>query len=240
VLAERLRPRGQSEHAYEYLRDAITRGRYTPNQRLVEADLVETLGVSRVTVRGALLRLEQDGLVEIRPNRGARVRSFTPQEALRVLQVREVVEGLAAALAAERMRPDSLAELGAILRKMESAIRDGDLLLYSTLNGQFHRLILDVANHEVVEQVLGTLRHPLIRYQFRTVLVPGRAEQSLGEHRRILQALERGDARSAERAAREHVAHVRTALERSAASGIAVDGPDSMLETDLAAHDLSR
>jgi DNA-binding GntR family transcriptional regulator len=162
-LDDRSRARGQSEHAYQYLRDAITRGRYLPNQRLVEADLTEILGVSRVTVRGALVRLEQEGLVEIRPNRGARVRSFTVEEAIRVLQVREVVEGLAAALAAEKIRPAQLAELGAIVTKMASAIRDGDPLLYSALNGQFHRVIVEAADHDVVEQVLATLRHPLIR-----------------------------------------------------------------------------
>jgi DNA-binding GntR family transcriptional regulator len=80
-------------------------GVYTPRQRLVETDIAPALGVSRATLRAVLIRLQHEGLIEIQPNRGAQVRAFSVEEAARILQVREVLEGLAAALAAEQATP---------------------------------------------------------------------------------------------------------------------------------------
>src|SRR5947207_992484 len=91
--------RGQLEYAYQRLKDAIANGIYMPNQRLIEAEVTQALGVSRTTLRAALIRLHQEGLVEIEVNRGARVRAFGLDEAVEILMVREVLEGLAAVLA---------------------------------------------------------------------------------------------------------------------------------------------
>src|SRR3954465_15820796 len=94
--------RGQLEYAYQRLKDAIATGVYMPNQRLIEAEVTQALGVSRTTLRAALIRLHQEGLVVIEVNRGARVRAFGLDEAIQVLSVREVLEGLAATLAIEK------------------------------------------------------------------------------------------------------------------------------------------
>src|ERR1043166_1453160 len=94
--------RGQLGYACQRLKDAIMNGVYMPNQRLIEAEVTQALGVSRTTLRAALIRLHEEGLVEIEVNRGARVRAFGLDEAVQILMVREVLEGLAAVLAIEK------------------------------------------------------------------------------------------------------------------------------------------
>ena len=200
------------EAAYQRLKSDIVGGTYSPNQRLVELDLTKALGVSRPTVRAVLVRLQQDGLIELEAKRGARVRAFSLAEAIEVLKVREVLEGLGAALAAETASAEQLDELGRIVEEMGRAVSSNDPLRYSPLNGRFHALIQSAAGNPTLGRALTSLHFPLIRYRFRLVLVPGRKEQSLEEHRLIYECLKRRDAAAAERAARAHVSQVRAVL----------------------------
>ncbi len=200
---------------YQRLKRDILEGVYTPRQRLIETELVQVLGVSRATLRAALIRLHHEGFVEIQPNRGAQVRSFSVEEATRILQVREVLEGLAAAIAAERMTPARLAELREIVTDMEQRLAADDLLGHLPLVGRFHQRIIEAAGNEFIDQFLGMLRAPLVRHQFRVILAPGRKEESLAEHREILTYLERCDATGAERAMRQHIAQLRRSLQQA-------------------------
>lgn len=205
---------GQFESAYQRLKQDIVEGVYAPRQHLVETEAARELGVSRATVRAVLLRLQQDGLVEIQPNRGARVRSFSPDEATKIFQVREVLEGLAASLAAQRAGEEQLAALRTIVEQMESALADGDLLALRALDGRFHRLVQEAAGNPFIEQILGAFHYPLLRYQLTTILMPGWREDELAEHRAILAHLESRDSAGAEQATRRHVAHIRTVLQQ--------------------------
>jgi DNA-binding GntR family transcriptional regulator len=207
--------RGQLEYACQHLRDAIANGVYMPHQRLIEAEVTQALGVSRATLRAALIRLQQEGLVEIEVNRGARVRAFSLEDAVAVLLVREVLEGLAAVLAADRATPDDFRALRGVVAEMKEALAVDDVRRYGALNGRFHKIILDAAGNEIVQRFLGSLQYPLIRYQFGSILVPGRKDASLAEHQEILAALESRDKETLERVARRHVALVREAVQRS-------------------------
>jgi DNA-binding GntR family transcriptional regulator len=153
--------------------------------------------------------------VEIQPNRGAQVRAFSVEEATRILQVREVLEGLAAALAAEKATAAQLAELHDIVAEMEQTLAADDLLGHLPLVGRFHQQIIEVAGNEFIDQFLNMLRAPLIRHQFRVILVPGRKDESLAEHREILTYLARRDATAAERAMRRHIAALRNSLQQA-------------------------
>ncbi len=203
------------EAAYQRLKRDIMEGVYTPRQHLVETDIAPALGVSRATLRAVLIRLQHEGLIETQPNRGAQVRAFSVEEAAKILQVREVLEGLAAALAAEKATPAQLAELRTIVTEMEKTLADGDLLGHLPLAGRFHRVIVEAAAHEVIEQFLNTLHAPLIRHQFRIILVPGRKDDSLAEHRDILTYLEQHDVAGAEQAMRRHMAQLRRSLQQA-------------------------
>jgi DNA-binding GntR family transcriptional regulator len=204
------------DRAYQALKQGIIQGTYQPNQRLTEMELSQVLGVSRPTARQALVRLEQEGLVVIQPNRGASVRSLTVPEALRTLRIREVLDGLAAALAAESATDEELAELQRIVEEMEEQVKANELLAYSRLNGQLHTAILRAARDETLYRMLASLNHALVRYQYRTILVPGRQDQSLREHQEIVRALVARDSAAAEQAMRVHVSHVRHTLSQAA------------------------
>lgn len=202
------------EATYQRLKHDIMEGIYTPRQRLIETDITQVLGVSRATLRAALIRLHHEGFVEIQPNRGAQVRAFSVEEATRILQVREVLEGLAVAIAAEQATPAQLAELRDIVVEMEHTLATDDLLGHLPLVGRFHQRIIEAAGNEFISQFLDMLRAPLIRHQFRVILVPGRKDESLTEHREIMTYLERRDAAGAEQAMRRHIAQLRRSLQQ--------------------------
>ena len=204
------------DRAYQALKQGIIDGTYQPNQRLTEMELSQVLGVSRPTARQALIRLEQEGLVVIQPNRGASVRSLSVPEALRTLRIREVLDGLAASLAAESATEDELAEMSAIIAAMEKHVAANEMLEYSRLNGRLHTTILRAARDESLYRMLASLNHALVRYQYRTILVPGRLDESLGEHKEIVLAVTSRDPVAAEQAVRKHVARVRETLSQSA------------------------
>jgi DNA-binding GntR family transcriptional regulator len=202
------------EYAYQRLKAGILDGTYAPKERLIEGELSKALGISRNTLRAVLVRLEQEGLVQIEANRGARVRSFTVEEAIQILLVREVLEGLAASLAAQKASRAQVQHLQGIVEEMRRALAEGDALRYTSLNDQFHRAILEAAGHDLIRRLVPGLNFALIRYQFRTVLVPGRSDVSLAEHRQILTCIERGNAEGAEQATRHHVSQVRKTLQQ--------------------------
>lgn len=187
------------------LRDAIADGEFSPNQRLVEADLSERFGASRGSVRAALLELTAEGLVERVQNRGARVRAVSLAEAIEITEVRMALEGLCAAKAATRLTDDDRDRLRGVGTAMQEAVRSGDLLGYSELNRQLHALIRTLGGQSTAQAILERLRGQNVRHQFRLALHPGRAAVSLPQHREIIEALCAGDAEAAEAAVRRHL-----------------------------------
>jgi DNA-binding GntR family transcriptional regulator len=204
--------RNGSQHAYEQLRAAIIGGQLQPSERLVEADLIRLLAASRSSVRTALVRLAQEGLVEHEHNRGAKVRLIDEHEAAEILESRMVLEGLAARYAAQNATKEDVAELRSILKEMRALLNIGDLLAASDLNASLHARLLALAGHRTVSRLVATLSSQLVRFQYRTILSPGRAEQSHAEHRAIVDAVAKGDPDAAERAVRTHLANVVDAL----------------------------
>jgi DNA-binding GntR family transcriptional regulator len=197
------------------LRDAIVSGRLQPKERLVEADLTEALGVGRSAVRTALARLEQEGLVEHERNRGAWVRLVDEHEAVEILEARAVLEGLAARQAAGKASARDIAALQRILGRMRRLLDTGDLLGASDENAALHRRLLEIAGHDTATRLISTLKSQLVRFQYRTILLPGRSERSLGEHAAIVEAVAARDPDAAEAAMRTHLSHVAEALRSS-------------------------
>jgi DNA-binding GntR family transcriptional regulator len=201
---------------YERLREAIVTGRLQPNQRLVELDLTESFGASRSSVRTALVRLAHDGLVVHERNRGARVRMVDVDEAVEIVEARRVLEGLAAAAAATHATKSDVTALRRVLREMRSLLDAGDLLAVSDQNGELHRRILAASGHRTAIRLIEGLNSQIVRFQFRTILVPGRSERSFEEHSAIVDAIAGHDPEAAESAMRAHLAHVADALRQQA------------------------
>ena len=216
-LTGRQGPTDGSLAAYRTLRDAIVDGRFHPNERLVEADLAKLLGAGRTTVRAALVRLEQEGLVEREPNRGARVRRVSDREALEIEEVRVSLEQLMARHAAVNLTPEGLADLREMLNEMTAHVESGDPVGYSELNARFHSRIWALADLGVAERMLVNLKSQSIRFQYRTILQPGRPERSLREHARIVETLATRDPDASEAAMRDHLSQVVATLKSAIA-----------------------
>ena len=201
-------PRESSVEVYRQLRDAIVSGRFQPNERLVEADLARMFEAGRTTIRAALVRLDQEGLVTREPHRGARVRLVSDKEALEIEEVRVALEQLVARHAAEHITAADLQELRTMLLEMRRRVEQGDPLAYSELNAQFHQRIWVISGHQTAGKLLSTLKSQSIRFQYRTILRPGRTERSLQEHEAIVEALAAHDPNAAEGAMRRHLSQV--------------------------------
>jgi DNA-binding GntR family transcriptional regulator len=204
--------------AYGALHSAIVAGELSPGERLIEEELAEQLGLSRGAVREAILRLGHDGLVVRERNRGARVRRFTVDEAIEILEARAALESLAAGYAALRRTDGEASELVSLVDEMESLQAAGELLAMSECNAVLHRRILEISGHAVARDICARLHSQMVRFQFRTVLAPGRPTKSLAEHRRIAAAIAAGDRPAAEQAMREHLISVSATLVDVAAS----------------------
>ena len=194
------------------LREAIVTGRIQPSERLIEVEVARELGVGRSAVRTALARLEHEGLVEHERHRGARVRLVGAQEAVEILETRAVLEGLAARHAAVNATAEDVRHLTAVLDEMRRRLDAGDLLGASDQNAVLHGRILEISRHTTAARLIATLKSQLVRFQYRTIMLPGRSEHSFGEHRAIIGAIAAGDSDAAEQAMRVHLSHVAEAL----------------------------
>jgi DNA-binding GntR family transcriptional regulator len=199
---------------FDALREAIVRGDIAPNTRLVESDVSSTFEMSRGAVRNALIRLEQEGLVVRERHRGARVRQVSDDEAVEILQARAVLEGLAARQTAERIDAAGIARVKACLARNRELLESGDLLGASEANAELHRALLELSGNGTARRLISTLNAQTVRYQYRTILVPGRPAMSMAEHAAIVEAVVEGRPDDAERAMREHLLSVAEAVRR--------------------------
>lgn len=206
------------------LRAAILRGEYAPLQRLIETELVERYGTSRFVLRNALTRLATEGLVELQPNRGARVRQISAEEAIEITELRRAVESLVAARAAERITDEEITELRDLGESMTDAVTNLDMLGYSELNAKLHGCVRRIARHRTATRLIEQLHGQMVRHQFRLAFVPGRPSVSLPEHLAIIDAVCSRDPDRAERAMRAHLDSVLKTLTIVASGQSGVDG----------------
>jgi DNA-binding GntR family transcriptional regulator len=205
--------------SYDALREAIVRGDIAPEARLVESEISTNFKMSRGAVRTALIRLEEEGLVVREPHRGARVRKVSDAEAVEILQVRAVLEGLAVRLTAERIDDAGATRLRALLERHRELLEGGDLLGASDANADLHAALLELSGHGTARRLIRALNSQTVRYQYRTILIPGRPAASVAEHTAIVEAVVAGRADEAEAAMRIHLFNVAQAVQRAVLPG---------------------
>lgn len=194
----------------ERLRALILTGEYGPEERLIEEQLAERLGVSRTPVRQALTLLEAEGLVELAPNRGATVRSFTVADVWDIYDLRAVLEGHAARRAAGRIQGDEVGRLRELAAQMEGLAgrfedHEQEIRALVALNQEFHGAVVEASRNKRLFRLINrTVEIPLMFKAFFWY-TPHERVISNHYHRQILHALEDGDADRAEIVMREHV-----------------------------------
>ena len=204
----------RSDEVYERLREEIVKGLIRPNERLVEVDLAERLGVSRTPVRESLKRLEAEGLIH-----GGRhhlvVREHAPDEIREIYEARAALEGYAARLAADRASASDLAKIAlwheADHKKLLRSPREHIV----NVNDRFHDAIIAAAHNRRLLDLIRRNREFYFNYRIANLYTDAESEASLEGHTAILRALERRDPVGAEAATRAHVMEaLRVTLEK--------------------------
>lgn len=190
---------------YATLREAILRGILPPGERLGEIQLAAFFDHSRTPVREAILRLEADRLAERSNRRGFVVGSISREEVLEVYSVREVLDGLAARLAAHTIRPAEMQNLRWLKAQAAQAAAQKDYRRMLDVHIQFHEDVARASGNGMLLQMMQQIHDRVRRFPTTTFSHPGRADEALEEHEALLAALERRDADEAERLARVHM-----------------------------------
>jgi len=193
-------PQGQS--AYDRLLDDIRLGALAPGARLREVELAARLGLSRTPIREAIRRLEADGLVEHLPRQGASLRRLSYAEVMELYEMRAVLEGTAARLAARAASDLELRELAEINAEMIASSDPADI---SRLNRQFHTALINAAKNRYLKRAIGAMARTLLILGPSTLHDPARSQAAAGEHAALLQALEARDGSAAETRMRAHI-----------------------------------
>jgi DNA-binding GntR family transcriptional regulator len=198
------------DKAYAAIKDAILSVRFEPGMPLVETELAEQLGISKTPIRDALQDLEREGFVTRILYKGTQVTDVCIKDIVEVFQLRTVLEGLAARLATPLFSAQELDQLGEHLTAAEAALADGNLLLCSEIGRKLHFAIIDKSEADNVRlaPIIRNLEDHVHRFRILSDRIIGRLEISVGEHRRVLDALYQRDALAAEQAMRDHLMSV--------------------------------
>ena len=198
--------------ATELIRRAIVDGRLEPGRRLKEEELARELGISRTPVREALLVLQTEGLIESAPNRGATVRAHEPSDLDDLYQLRALLEGFAARLAAARIRESEVGELRASCERFVALRAEDDVVKLVRENVRFHDVILAAARSKrLAQMVRSVIQLPLV-YRSYVWYSPEQKLISEHYHRQLTVALAASDAERAELVMKEHVLEARDFL----------------------------
>ncbi len=195
--------------AYQEVKRIILEGQVTPGEKLNEGELARALGISRTPVREAINRLEKEGLVEIFPQRGAFVIQLSKADIYELFLIREKLEGLAAYLTAERIDKNGLTKLEACIEGFEEPFDDRAISRYAREDFKFHQLIVLLSGGKRLINLISVLHDHIRIYRLTAHGSSGRMKESLLEHWKIIEALNKRDPEDAERRMGLHIQHVR-------------------------------
>ncbi|GIW34453.1 GntR family transcriptional regulator [Meiothermus sp.] len=207
-----------ADKAYAILRTQILKGALPPGHALSVPELSRQLGVSRSPVREAVLQLVADGLAQEEARKGAVVAHFGLEDALQILEAREVLEVASVRLGATRATAKDLALLRQVLQAQAKTIQEADLEGYQATDLQFHKLLGTLSHNPVLERMVG-----LLKEQSHLALEPAarslaQLERGYHEHQAVLAALEARKVPQAARALQKHFKRIRESLESWLAS----------------------
>ncbi len=195
-------PKTQSSSAaaVEQLRSQIFTGKLGAGTDHLESELAEALGMSRTPVREALLVLEGQGLVDVRPRKGVRIKPLSPADMTEIYDILTELESLAAANAARAGYSDTeLSRLSVTVDEMDRALRQNDLDAWAQADDAFHHELVRLGNNSRVQSIVGMLSDQVRRARLVTLHMRPLPTRSNEDHRKLLAAIRQGDAKTAHR-----------------------------------------
>ena len=206
-----------SDRLFIELREAIVEGKIVAGQKISEPELARTFGSSRGPLREAITRLESSGLVERKPNVGARVVTLNKEQLIEIFYVREALESSAARQAAENMTEEEIAALRVLLEQHGEQINSSSDHSYFQKEGDldFHyRIVQGSKNRYLIKLLCDDLYHLVRLYRYQFGMSSKRGPRAFGEHEYIVDAIERRDTEMAELLMRAHIRASRENVQR--------------------------
>jgi DNA-binding GntR family transcriptional regulator len=213
----RIKPRILRQEVLGALRAAILANTIPAGSRLLEAEVAQRMGVSRAPVREAIRHLEQEGLVEFFPHRGAVVVGLPESEIDAIYELRAIIEGRATADVAGNVTDDQLGKLEALVDEMRERLRARDIEAIAEIDLRFHGLIVEWSGLTLLRHIWSSLDGLVRLRSYQALDRPGKTARyfltnAAGSHVTLIDALRSGDPASAARAARDHVLEVPSML----------------------------
>jgi len=200
------------EVVYETIREAIRNGTLTPGERLMEIQLAEELGVSRTPVREAIRKLELERFVVMLPRRGTYVSNLSLKDINEVFEIRAALDGLAAGLAAERITEEELEQMERLLVEIADHIERHDNQKIVEADEAFHDILYRASRNERLVGIIYNLREQFARFRSVSINYPGRLQNTLEEHRQLVEAIAQRNPEAAQQKAREHIENAEQTL----------------------------
>jgi len=187
------------------LRQRIFSHELAPGTWIDEQALAEAYGISRTPLREALKVLAGEGLVTLKPRRGCYVVKISPRDVEEIFPVLALLEGRCAYEATGKARPEDIQRLEALHQDLERHTAAKDKESCFETNQEFHHLLYEIAGNRWMLQIINDLRKVMKLVRYHSLLLEGRLEESLTEHRRIMAAIRRRDPAAAEECMRSHL-----------------------------------
>jgi DNA-binding GntR family transcriptional regulator len=194
-----------SQKVYRVLKTEIVKGFLEPGTKLLENKLAEEMHVSRTPIREAIQKLAAEGFIKIAPNQTLIVTEVSLEDVKEVLQIRGVLEGLAARIAAKKITRQEIDELEEIVTQMGLYVTKKDLTSYCQVDDEFHNLILNVCGNKWIIQIRDNLSNFIYRFRIKSLSVPGRLKCSFEEHRKIMESLKKHNSEEADKLSQIHM-----------------------------------
>ena len=194
-----------NQKVYRVLKESIIKGFLEPGTKLLENKIAEEMQVSRTPVREAMQKLAAEGFVRTTPNQTMVVTEVSPEDVKEVLQIRGVLEGLAARIAAKKINRQEIDELEKIVAQMSLHLTKENLSSYCQVDDEFHDLILNICGNKWIIQIRDNLGSFIYRFRIKSLSVPGRLKHSLEEHQAIMESLREHDSAEADRLSQVHM-----------------------------------
>ena len=186
------------------LRETIINGEVMPGQKLTEPELAEKLGISRTPIREAFRQLESEGFLTVMPRRGAVVSRITRKEIDDFYELKSLLEGYAARIAAGKIDEKGIQKLKKINNQLSELAEKNDIEAYFMKNDEFHNVFVSYCGNEKLLELLEHMLQRFMRFRLGALSVPGRLKKSIQQHDEIIGALAKNDGLLAETLVLEH------------------------------------